>query len=125
MITCTNQTNFTLQAGWWWLLNPLQKQLTFGDAFSRTEAVNLLPCDLQWKDLVQIPLPFIYDEMSTSKQTVQISTSCILTLCKKCIEIVLLLHYGWLLKNKIESKMAVDDNGGPFIRHSDANSTLN
>ena len=90
MITCTNQTNFTLQAGWWWLLNPLQKQLTFGDAFSRTEAVDLLPCDLQWKDLVQIPLPLIYDEMSTSKQTVQISTSCILTLCKKCIEKFLL-----------------------------------
>ena len=47
MITCTNQTNFTLQAGWWWLFTPLEKQLTLGDTFSRTEVVNLLPRDLQ------------------------------------------------------------------------------
>ena len=53
MITCTNQTDFTLQAGWWCLLTPLYNQLTFGDTFSRAEAVDLLLHDLLEKVLIK------------------------------------------------------------------------
>ena len=80
-----------------------------------------VPQNGQCRFLLHAPLPSARNALN----------NCILTL---------LLHYsrqGWhrmkdtvgclrtILPIKIASKMTVDDHGGPFIRHFDANSTLN